>query len=139
VITVRCNLINVLFSNLPSNLPRFNSCELINSNPGLEPPVVPEPLPHVPVGRSSRQNVRLYRSLIVVSSASFSEEFVLLTESLHHSNSFVEFIYSVSLVTNATPRHETMTTKVSIIFTNSPQQAASNYTIERQYLCVNYR
>src|SRR6218665_2517470 len=97
----------------------------------------------VPVGRSSRQNVRLYRSVLVVSSASFSEEFVLLTESLaspasfseefvllteslHHSNSSFEFRSSVSLVTNATSRHELLTTKVSIIITNSPQQAASN-------------
>src|SRR6218665_4421 len=93
----------------------------------------------VPVGRSSRQNVRLCRSVLVVSSASLSEEFVLLTESLHHSNSFVEFRWSVSLVTKATSRHESITTKVSIIFTNSPQQAASNYTIDRQSLRVNYR
>src|SRR6218665_66829 len=107
-------------------------------------------------GRSSRQNVRPYRSVLVVSSASFSvgfvlltespissasysEEFVLLTESLRHSNSLVEFRSSVSLVTNATSRHESMTTKVSIIFTNSPQQAASNYPIDRQSLSVNHR
>src|SRR6218665_2428813 len=50
----------------------------------------------------SRQNVRLCRSILVISSASFSEEFVLLTESLHPSNS------SVSLVTNKTSRHESM-------------------------------
>src|SRR6218665_3312147 len=81
----------------------------------------------------SRQNVRLCRSILVVSSASFSEEFVLLTESVHPSNS------SVSLVTNTTSRHESMTTKVSIIFTNSPQQAASSYTIDRQSLRINYR
>src|SRR6218665_193318 len=93
----------------------------------------------LPVGRSSRQNVRLYRSVLVVSSASFSEEFVLLTESLHHSNSSVNFRSSVSLVTNATSRYESMTTKVSIIFTNSPQQAASNYTIGRQSLRFNHR
>src|SRR6218665_882080 len=93
----------------------------------------------VPVGRSSRQNVRLCRSVLVVSSASFSEEFVPLTESLHPSNSSVEFRSSVSLVTNATSHHESMTTKVSIIFANSPQQAASNYPIDWQSLCVNYR
>src|SRR6218665_634655 len=85
----------------------------------------------VPVGKSSRQNVLLCRSVLVVSSTSFYKEFVLLTESLHHSNSSFEFRSSVSLVTNAMSRYESMTTKVSIIFTNSPQQAASNYTIDR--------
>src|SRR6218665_2384056 len=88
----------------------------------------------VPVGRSSRQNVWLCCSVRVVSSASFSEEFVLLTESLHHWNASVEFRSSVSLVTNATSRHESITTKVSIVFTNCPQQAASNYTIDRHPL-----
>src|SRR6218665_2368452 len=104
---------------------------------------------------SSQQNVRPYRSVLVVSSASFSvgfvlltessvssasssDELVLLTESLHHSNSSVEFRSYVSLVTNATSRHESMTTKVTIIFTNSPQQAASNHTIDRQFLRAKF-
>src|SRR6218665_896192 len=65
----------------------------------------------VPVGRSSRQNVRLCRSVLVVSSASFSEEFTLLTESLHYSNSSVEIRSSVSLVTNTTSRPESMLPK----------------------------
>src|SRR6218665_1430266 len=103
--------------------------------------LVSEPLPHeyylhgyFRALKISDLNVRPYRSVLVVSSASFSEEFVLLTKSpvssassseefvlltelLHHSNSSIEFRSSISLVTNATSRHESMTTKVSIIFT----------------------